>query len=122
MIRGTDRYVRISVPALQQIRLNHVFSDLDQSITTPTLPANQGLTGYTEWAGEWDGTPVSVGWDWAVVRGSIMLVNPMEIRTNIRILSPNGDIESSMRTRIQLQEWIEGLSWRAPIEEILAHR
>ena len=122
MIGAIDRYVRIPVPALQQIRLHHVFSDLDQSIATPATAVDQVPTGYTEWAGEWDGTPVSVGWDWAVVHGVIVLINPMEIRTNIRIQAQDGASESDMRTRIHLLEWLEGLSWRAAIENILPHR
>jgi len=122
MVGTIDRYVRISLPALQGIRLYHVFSDLDQSIATPAMAADQVPTGYTEWAGDWDGSPVSVGWDWAVVGGAIVLINPLEIRTNIAILSPQGASESPMRTRLHLQEWIEGLNWHAPIENILPRR
>jgi hypothetical protein len=117
MVGTIDRYVRITLPALQQIRLHHVISDLDPSIATPAMASDQVPTGYTEWAGEWDGTAVSLGWDWAVVHGAIVLINPMEIRTNLRIL--DGACDSPMRTRIHLQDWIEGLEWRAAIESIL---
>ena len=122
MVGAIDRYVRISRSALQQIRLYHLWSGLDQLIATPTLATHKVPTGYTEWASKWFGTVVSVGWDWAVIHGAIVLINPMEIRTNIKILAPDGTGESAMRTRMYLQEWIEKMNWRAAIEDVLPGR
>jgi hypothetical protein len=126
MVGAIDRYVRIPIYALEQVRLYHVSSALDASIATPMVstdcPSSENVpTGYTEWAGHWSGSELSLGWDWAVIRGAIVIINPMEIRTNIRILAPDGTSESPMRTRIHLQKWIEQLSWHDVIREVIAN-
>jgi hypothetical protein len=86
-------YVRISSVVLQALRMQHLVSEIDSSIALPEGTNPRGdvdLTGLTEWVGVWNDTKISVGWDWAVIRGVIIMLNPTEIRTNILVSEENG--------------------------------
>jgi hypothetical protein len=100
---------------LPQLRIEHLKSAIDQSIALPEgLPSalTTVITGYTEWVGSWNREQVSLGWDWAFCDGSIIFLRPIEIRTNLSLIAPDGVVESAILTRVHLHEWIESLSWR----------
>jgi hypothetical protein len=106
-----DGYVRIPTPALAALQLRHLVSERDLTIAAPagTQPS---ITGYTEWVGVWSDSSVSVGWDWGVVQGVIVLIDPAEIRTNILLVSEDQRAEPRDLARIHLLHWIESLPWR----------
>jgi hypothetical protein len=100
---------------LPQLRLDHRASAIDQSIALPeglAGAAAEVISGYTEWVGTWQGEQVSIGWDWAFVDGSIVFLHPIEIRTNLLLIAPDGLGESPILTRVHLHEWLESLPWR----------
>jgi hypothetical protein len=70
------------------------------------------ITGHTEWIGAWHGEPISIGWDWAVVGGVVIVLNPNEMRTNIRLVTDTGGDEPLSLTKIRLLHWIESIPWR----------
>lgn len=114
-----DGYVRVPGDSLSGIVLRHLISQKDVSIAVPGGVAT--ITGITEWVGEWCGQTVSIGWDWAVVDGIIVLVSPNEIRTNIRIVSSSGSAEPPEMAQIHLYSWIESLPWRqGAVQELVA--
>jgi len=119
----SDGYVRIPTSALCGVELRHLLSNKDMSIAVLADARTEGtVTGYTEWVGSWHDLPVSVGWDWAVVQGIIVLLNPNEIRTNIQLLTSDCQPELPALARIHLLHWIESLPWReAAIEDLLAN-
>ena len=122
---GQDGYLRISKAALLSINLRHLASAIDLSLGVSERPAgvsSDALTGYTEWVGNWYDAEISVGWDWWVVRGSIAVLNPAEIRTNIQVIAADGHSESSLMTRIHLLEWIETLPWRDVLMQVVLAR
>jgi Domain of unknown function (DUF4902) len=116
-------YVRLPKAALRSVELRHLFSEIDLSIAIPgylDLPGADLITGITEWGGTWTGASISVGWDWGVVRGVTVVVNPAEIRTNLLIVE-QGEPESPVLTRIHLLEKIESVPWTSTgIPELLA--
>jgi hypothetical protein len=118
-----DRYVRIAKAELPKVHLEHLASAVDLSIAIPHGLAprtNDVLTGYTEWAGKWNRHDVSVGWDWAVLAGVIVVLTPATIRTNVQVIMDDGMPAPPMLTRILLFEWLETLPWREPaITELL---
>lgn len=119
---STDGYVRIPTSALPSLQLRHLTSDKDFTVAvagdSPTHPL---ITGYTEWIGSWQDLSVTVGWDWGVVQGVIVVLNPGEIRTNIMLMSDDCRAEPADMAKIHLLHWIESLPWRQlAIEDLLA--
>lgn len=113
---ASDGYVRIPESELSGLRLQHLASAVDLSIAVPqglARPSPGIITGYTEWEGTWRGAGVSLGWDWAFVRGAIRLLDAAEIRTNIRLTAEDGSPRSPGVSREHLALWIDTLPWRA---------
>ncbi len=114
-----DGYVRIPTEALAEVELRHLISEKDTSIAVPGGGAT--ITGITEWVGDWHNQTVSIGWDWAVLDGVIVLVSPNEIRTNIQLISRTGSSEPPALAQIHLFHWIESLPWRGgAVQDLLA--
>jgi hypothetical protein len=118
-----DGYVRIPTSALQTVKLRHFVSEKDLSIAVPegTAPAGT-ITGFTEWVGSRQELTISVGWDWGVVQGVVVLLSPNEIRTNIQLINDDGRPEPEAIAKIRLLDWIESLPWRGFIDELLARQ
>jgi Domain of unknown function (DUF4902) len=115
-VRAPDAYVRIRETELRELRVEHLASAVDPSIAVPREMAAQSaevITGYTEWEGTWRGTGVTLGWDWALLRGRVRLLSVAEIRTNIQVVSRDGTVRSPDASRGLLARWIETLPWRA---------
>jgi hypothetical protein len=116
----SDGYVRIPSASLTSVELRHLVSEKDVSIVVPGGGAT--ITGISEWVGSWQNQVVSVGWDWAVVDGLVVLVSPNEIRTNILLISRNGAPEPPALAQIHLFHWIESFSWRqGAVYDLLAN-
>jgi hypothetical protein len=116
--KSGDGYAHIPTSALSTIQLTHLVSERDLSIALPE-GAGATLTGLTEWVGSWCGMTLSVGWDWAVVEGALVVLNPQEIRTNIQLIAATGDPEPTEVARIRLLHWIESMPWRELIRRRL---
>lgn len=123
--QASDGWACVPRSELPLISLFHLASDIDMSIALPHGAASDAaadvITGFTEWAGEWRDTQISVGWDWGVIAGQIIVLHPAEMRTNVLIMD-DGTFASAMLTRVHLLSWIETLPWRAPIAELLKSR
>lgn len=119
--QGTsDGYVLLPTSALASLTLRHLLSEIDPSIAVQhDAQAPVIITGYTEWVGAWYHRKLSLGWDWGLVQGLVVVLNPAEIRTNIRLLSPDARIEEPAIARIHLLEWIESSQWRPIIEGLV---
>jgi hypothetical protein len=110
-----DGYVRLTLAQLHSAELHHLESELDPTIAVPeeaVQPSADLVTGFTEWTGTHGKLKLSIGWDWGLVRDVLVLVNPAEIRTNIKLISDQGYDESPLFTRLQLVQRIERLPWR----------
>jgi hypothetical protein len=110
---SSDGYVRIPIAALRGIELRHLVSEVDPTIgVVDGVSANTTITGITEWVGSWDNMTVSVGWDWGILQGVVIPLNPNEIRTNILLIGADGRAPAPAVARIHLLDWIESLPWR----------
>jgi len=108
-----DRYVRIPTSALFSVQLRHLMSEKDSTIGVPAgTPAATAITGITEWVGSWHNQGVSVGWDWGVVNGIVVLLGQKEIRTNIQLIATDHRPVPPGVAQIHLFHWIESLPWR----------
>src|SRR5690349_10046856 len=119
-----DRYVRIPTHELYRVQLRHLVSERDSSIATPPgMGQNMLITGITEWVGTWDGHSVSVGWDWGVVDGIVVLLSQKEIRTNIQLVSQDESPLPPCIAQIHLFHWLESMPWREfGVNELLRPR
>jgi hypothetical protein len=117
----SEGYVRIPTSALSGVQLRHLVSEKDSSIAVPGgIPAGTVITGITEWVGSWRTETVSVGWDWGVVDGLVVLLSQKEIRTNIQLVSQDQGPVSAAIAQIHLFHWIESLPWRElAVDELL---
>ena len=112
----SDTCIRIPTSALPDIELRHLLSERDESIASADGSHSKATaTGYTEWVGTWKGAVLSVGWDWAVIRDLVVLLNPSEIRTNIRLVSETDEDEPPMLEKIHILHWIESIPWREEV-------
>jgi hypothetical protein len=120
----SDGYVRIPTSALPDIQLHHLTSEKDFSIAVRADEhPGPSITGFTEWAGTWQGTTLSVGWDWGVIQRVIVLLNPNEIRTNIQLVGEDNRPVPPARARIHFMDWLETLPWRQDaINELLTDK
>jgi Domain of unknown function (DUF4902) len=111
----SEGYVQILEPELARLRVHHLTSAVDMSIGMPAHLADesaQTVCGYTEWVGCWHRAEASLGWDWGLVRGDIVLLNAAEIRTNIHVISAEGVPLSQEDSRARLAEWLDTFDWR----------
>lgn len=108
-----DGYVRIPTSALATIPLHHLVSEKDPTICVAGDEDGRiSVTGHTEWTGTWNGQAVSIGWDWGVLQGVIVLINATEIRTNILLIAEDGRPERPPMAHIHFLHWLEQVSWR----------
>jgi len=115
----SDGYVRLPTLALPSVKLRHLVSERDSTIAV-TAGTQPEITGYTEWVGVWRDSSVTVGWDWGVVQGVIVVIDPAEIRTNILLVNEGQRAEPRDLARIYLLQWIESMPWReTAIQELL---
>lgn len=115
-VQVPDGYVRLSRSELAAVPFRHLVSAIDLSIAVPegfagAVP-NDALTGYTEWAGTWRLVELSLGWDWGVVGNAVIILNPAQIRTNIKLMAEDGLAEAPLLARTHILERIETLPWR----------
>jgi hypothetical protein len=106
-------YVWLPTSELASIRLRHLVSEKDPTIGV--LGDEAGgvtVTGITEWVGTWCNDTLTVGWDWGVLRGAVVILNATEIRTNIQLLAADNNPEAPAVARIHLLEWVESHPWR----------
>lgn len=119
----SSEYVQIPELELSKLRIEHLTSAIDMSIGLPERLAHlsaETVSGYTEWVGCWRGADVSIGWDWGVVRGEVILLNAGEIRTNIQLFAADGVPMSALLTRAYLGRWLETVPWReGPIRDLI---
>ena len=112
--RTPYEYVQLAMNDLPAIQLEHLSSAIDTSISLPDSLADRAdvLTGYTEWTGRWLERSLTLGWDWAFMDESILLIHPEEIRSNIQVIDAGGAPTTAAQTRRHLAVWIETLPWR----------
>jgi hypothetical protein len=125
----SDGYVRISIAELSHLQLHHITSEVDLSIGIPPgvsllrgQPADNVITGYTEWTGAWREQGVTLAWDWGIIGNLIFTLSPDEIRTNLRIVNEWGQDTPPMLGRVYILDYIEQVPWRELIAQLASVR
>lgn len=109
--------------ALRSLRLRHVRTALDPSLALAasnggTLPPGT-LAGLTEWSAPWGTTEAYVGWRWALLRDTLIVLDPVALRTNILIIEDGAPV-APFRNTLEIFEWIETWPWRSAVRGVIA--
>jgi len=118
MIRiDDDGYIRLRREVLEQIRLIHLVSGLDEEEGQVACGAvHSDIRGYTEWVSA-SVPAVSVGWDWHLD----MLARPVTAvcsetpRSNLMLVDEHGGDAGLDHTARCLKAWVETLEWKSVV-------
>lgn len=117
---SAERFVRLPLPQLCDLRLMHLCSEVDLE-RSAAAKCGEGatilgdITGYSEWVS--DSTPVvSVGWDWSLggARGQLSAL-PVSIRTNLILVDASGRELGFSGTTHALFEWLSTWDWQSVV-------
>jgi hypothetical protein len=110
---------------LAAVRLQHIGSAIDVSLAVVewgvAAPSTGAVAGYTAWGATRERVKLHACWDWAVVRGSLVVLNPAALRTNIRLLD-GVTAMAFLLSQAHIFEWIESMPWRDKVDEIVGSR
>lgn len=109
---SADGRVWLPVSALPTTTLRHLISGVDPTITAVDIAEKPVTTGFTEWVGTWNNKTITVGWDWGIVSGDLVLINPKEIRSNVVLVSDERRALPAEQSRSKMLQWIDSLPWR----------
>lgn len=119
-----DGYIRLPRRALDQIRLVHLVSGLDEEERTGAMGAvHSDISGYTEWATT-SAPAVSVGWDWHIDT----LSRPVSAacrdipRSNVMLVDEQGRDIGPDHTARCLQRLVEALEWKPVVLDAIGFR
>jgi hypothetical protein len=122
---GTPLWPTASVPrpALATLQWRHLRTVIDPALAAaPSAPSPSQpgpLAGFTEWSAPWSTTQAYVSWKWAVLRGTLIVLDPAALRTNIMI-TEDGRPVAHAHNILHLFEWIETLPWRPAVGRAIA--
>jgi hypothetical protein len=115
--------VEVPGSALGALCLCHLRTVIDPSLVvapTAASPSAAGtLAGYTEWSARWRATEVYVSWKWAVLRETLIVLDPAALRTNI-LVTEEGRAVAPFQNIAYIFEWIETMPWRFAVGEVIA--
>jgi hypothetical protein len=105
---------------LASIRLRHIASTIDLSLSVPegaaAAPLADALTGYTEWGTTRRGVELYVCWTWGMLRNSLVVLSPAALSANIQ-LTDGGKTLPFLLNRAHILGWVESLPWREKVKE-----
>lgn len=120
MTPSPDGLLRLSRAELNAVRLQHLWSGLDDEVDATDAPAPRcgaasTLSGYTEWVSPQAST-LTLGWDWQLVAGSgrpsvVRLGLP---RTNIQVIDECAQPLPWEHNLEVLADFIDGMPWAEP--------
>ncbi len=120
-----DGYIRLHRGALDQIRLVHLVSGLDEEECRGGAAGavHSAIRGYTEWSSA--STPaVSVGWDWHIDT----LARPVSAacrdapRSNVMLVDEQGRDVGPDHTARCLRQLVEALDWKPVVLDAIGLR
>lgn len=114
---SSDGLLRLSRAALEQVRLTHLWSGLDDEAEAeaPRCGAASTLSGYTEWVSA-QSSSLTLGWDWQLLPspGQPRVVRLGLPRTNIQVLD---ECEQPLPWEDNLEvlaAYIDRIEWAEP--------
>jgi len=119
-----DGYIRLPRRALDQIRLVHLVSGLDEEERTDAMGAvYSDISGYTEWATT-SAPAVSVGWDWHIdtLCRPVSAASRDTPRSNVMLVDEQGRDIGPDHTARCLQRLVEALEWKPVVMDAIGFR
>jgi hypothetical protein len=84
-----------------------------------TLPNS----GQTLWAGACPEGDAGMSWDWVKLsQGVVAMVDPLSVITNLRFVSPEGEVLSAWQAARHLNDIVHALHWQREVERVLQQR
>lgn len=119
---GTDGFVRLSLDAMLQLRLEHLLSRLEPGpLEHERCGAQTAICGYSEWFSR--GAPgLSIGWDWQLLcaPGVLGLARVGLPRSNIMLIDRHGADYGWRRNLEILGTVVDALPWRDSTRQALS--
>ena len=78
--------------------------------------------GQMVWEAKLDGNRVGIAWEWTELQPSVVIImDPMNVRSNIRIQGIDGEVLDSERTLVYLNGVVFSLAWQSHIRVKTMH-
>jgi hypothetical protein len=90
--------------------------------TRVTNPGDQvsRTAGQTIWAAPAANSQAGMAWDWIQLSaGVVAMADPLSVVTNLRLVSPDGNLLSSLESLRHLNEVVRELAWQDEVERVL---
>ena len=80
-------------------------------------PATRGHTVWGQLSGEGD---AGIAWDWVeICRGVVAMVDPMQVVTNLRLVSLDGHILAATEAAPHFNQFVRRLPWQEEVRRLL---
>jgi hypothetical protein len=113
-----DPFVRLRTGDMQELRVVHLFSEWDDPASAAA--ASGIASGYTEWSTPGRSPSLSFAWDWTYLHATRRLeAHWRSLRTNVRVLGPDGAELSDEGTRLQVARLMTRAGWEQVVAEAL---
>ena len=120
---SSDYYLRLAARELADLGLQHSVSVQDTAVLVDVhrLGLAGRRAGFTEWESLYQGSLLSLGWDWAELeQGDLRAITLVAPRTNIKLIDIKGyDMADECATAC-LWAFIATLSWQRPVAQSLS--
>ncbi|GAO20846.1 MULTISPECIES: DUF4902 domain-containing protein [Comamonadaceae] len=120
-LSSTDGFVRLSLDAMLDLRLEHMLSRLEQDPQDiARCGAQTAICGYSEWFSR--AAPcLSIGWDWRLVcaPGVLGLARVGWPRSNVMLIDRHGADYAWRRNLEVLGTVVDALPWRDNPRQVL---
>ena len=64
-----------------------------------------------------------MAWDWIeIARGVVAIADPLSVVTNVRLVSPDGEVLTALQAARFLNEMVRALPWQQEVERALRQR
>jgi hypothetical protein len=85
--------------------------------------AQGGIAGQTVWAAQAGDGEAGMAWDWVqLARGVVAIADPMSVVTNVRLVSEEGEVLTSVQAARYLNEIVRGLPWQEEVQRALGQQ
>lgn len=119
---STDGLILLSLKELLDTPLVHLFSDVDQDITSPIRQCGTvtPISGYTEWINASKPT-ISIGWDWMlkVSHNGLEWTRIGPPRTNLVLLDAHEVAFDWRSNLIELAAVVDTMAWQTQVAQAL---
>ena len=122
-VYSSDYYFRIAAHDLADLELQHSVSVQDTAVLVDVhrLGLAGRRAGLTEWECLYQGSPLSLGWDWAeLADGDIRAITLVAPRTNIKLIDIKGYDMTDEAATACLWAFVASLSWQRSVAQSLS--